>query len=319
MRYFITGATGFIGGVLARQLREAGHEVVALVRDAGRAQSLRSLGVVLAQGDITDRAGLRTPMEGADGVFHVAGWYRVGGSTRPAFPINVEGTRNVLETMRDLGIPKGVYTSTLATFSDTQGQVRDESYVHRGRHVSVYDETKWRAHHEVAAPLIEQGLPLVVVMPGIVYGPDDPSQMGRLLRDAHAGKPVLVPKRTAACWAHVEDVAHAHVLAMQKGQPGEAYIVSGPCHTWHEAFALAAKVGGGRLRALVLPPALLRAASKLMGFVEKVLPVPDDYTAEPLRVAAGVTYLGTNAKARHALGYDPRDLEAGLRDTFSAR
>ena len=138
MRYFVTGATGFLGGEIVRQLRGAGHDVVALVRTPAKADALRQLGVVLAEGDVTDRASLQSPMTGADGVFHCAAWYKVGIDAAGAERINVEGTRHVLETMRDLKIAKGVYTSTVAVFSDTEGRLVDESYRHDGPFLSEY-------------------------------------------------------------------------------------------------------------------------------------------------------------------------------------
>src|SRR5215475_8746080 len=98
MKYFLTGATGFIGDRVARQLVAAGHEVIALVRTPAKAQSLADAGVTLAQGDITDKDSLRAPMTGVDGIFHVAAWYHVGARDhRQAEPTNVGGTRNVLE------------------------------------------------------------------------------------------------------------------------------------------------------------------------------------------------------------------------------
>ncbi len=89
--------------------------------------------------------------------------------------IHVQGTRNVLELMRELDIPRGVYTSTLAVFSDTKGRLVDETYRHNGPWLSLYDRTKWLAHYRVAEPMIRQGLPLVIVQPGLVYGPGDTS------------------------------------------------------------------------------------------------------------------------------------------------
>ena len=137
--YFVTGATGFIGGEVARQLVHAGHRVVAIARDPARAADLAAIGVRIVPGDITDRASLRQPMTGVDGVFHLAGWYRIGArDTRPAQRINVEGTRNVLEVMRDLGIPRGVYTSTVAVNGDTHGRMVDENYRHGGPFLSEY-------------------------------------------------------------------------------------------------------------------------------------------------------------------------------------
>ena len=318
-RYFVTGATGFIGGRLVRQLRDAAHGVVALVRDPAKARSLEALGVELAQGDVTEPDTLRAPMAGVDGVFHLAAWYEVGTDSSRAEAINVSGTQHVLTAMQALGVPKGVYTSSLAVNSDTGGRRVDELHRYDGPHLSAYDASKWRAHYEVAEPLIRQGLPLVIVMPGVVYGPGDTSQMGALLRRAVAGERVLLPGgKTGVCWAHVEDVARAHVLAMERGEPGETYIVAGPCHTFRESFETAARVSGRPLRAVWTPPSLLKGMARLMGTVEKVFQVPADYSAETLRVTAGTTYYGDNGKAKRALGYAPRTLEQGLSDSFSA-
>jgi nucleoside-diphosphate-sugar epimerase len=176
--YFVTGATGFIGGVLARQLVEAGHTVHALVRTAAKADALRALGARLYDGDITAPDTLAPGMRGVDGVFHVAAWYTLGTPGRAvARRVNVDGTRHVLEAMRALSIPKGVYTSTIAVNSDTRGQVVDESYRYDGPFISEYERTKWAAHYEVAVPMQRAGLPLVIVQPCIVYGPGDTSSV----------------------------------------------------------------------------------------------------------------------------------------------
>src|SRR2546428_13179 len=167
MKCFVTGATGFVGGHLVRHLCNAEQEVVALVRDPSRAGELSRIGARLARGDVTDKESMRAPMTGVDGVFHVAGWYKVGVKDKsPARAVNIDGTRNVLELMRELKIPKGVYTSTLAVNSDTHGQVVDESYRFHGRHLSEYDRTKAVAH-ELAESFAREGLPLVIAQPGM--------------------------------------------------------------------------------------------------------------------------------------------------------
>src|SRR5688500_3319614 len=136
MTYFLTGATGFLGAAVARDLRAAGHEVRALVRHPRRAAALEATGVSLHRGDVADKETMRAPMAGVDGVFHVAGWYKIGVRDRAAaVATNINGTRNVLELMRELEIPKGVYTSTLAVNSDTHGELVDESCRFTGRHV----------------------------------------------------------------------------------------------------------------------------------------------------------------------------------------
>jgi len=174
MRYFVTGATGFVGGRVVRLLRARGHNVAALVRTPSAAASLATLGVELCAGDVTDKSSMREGMAGADGVFHVAGWYRVGVRDRSAAaPTNIDGTRHVMELMRDLRIPRGVYTSTLAVNGDTHGTLVDETYRFAGAHLSEYDRTKAVAH-DIAVDFARAGLPLVIVQPGLIYGPVSP-------------------------------------------------------------------------------------------------------------------------------------------------
>jgi nucleoside-diphosphate-sugar epimerase len=319
LKYFVTGATGFLGGALAQQLVAEGHQVVALVRTPAKAEALRAIGVTLAAGDITDPASLRAPMTGVDGVFHCAAWYKIGIDPREAERINVDGTRHVLEAMRDLRVPKGVYTSTLAVFSDTHGREVDETYSHPGdRFLSKYDWTKWLAHYQVALPMMRDGLPLVIVQPGAIYGPGDTSGLRTMFRDYLKRRLPAIPVQTGFSWGYIDDVARAHVLAMACGRVGESYIVCGPSHSLIDVFAEAEWITGipaGRLR---LRPGLLRAASRVMGVVERILPanLPPSLTSEGLRILAGVTYYGSNAKARRELGYAPRPLADGLRATL---
>src|SRR5258708_14519614 len=228
MKCFVTGGTGFVGGQVARELVADGHQVIALVRNPAKAKDLADLGVTLATGDVTDKASMRAPMTGVDGVFHIAGWYKIGVRDKSdGQKINVEGTRNVLELMKEREIPKGVYTSTVAVFSDTHGQIPDETYRYDGPHLSEYDRTKWLAHYEVADPMIEAGLPLVIVQPGLVYGPGDTSSLHMALVQYLQRKLPIMPGRTAFCWAHVDDIARGHILAMEKGIAGRSYIIAG--------------------------------------------------------------------------------------------
>lgn len=318
MRYFVTGATGFIGGQLVRQLHNAGHQVVALVRDPARATELAALGIELHTGDITEPESMRAPMTGADGVFHVAAWYKVGArNSEMAERINVEGTRNVLRLMRELGVPKGVYTSTLAVFSDTHGRMADESWYHAGPWLSEYDRTKWKAHYEVALPMMKEGLPLVIVQPGLVYGPGDTSTLRETWRTYLRGRLPMIPRDTAFCWGHVGDTARGHLLAMESGRVGESYIIAGPPHTIVEAMAIAERITGIPAPKLHPSPGVMKAMSGVMNVVGSVAPLPDAYTAESLRVLAGVTYLGTSEKAQRELGLRMRSLEEGLQETLA--
>ena len=306
MRYFVTGATGFIGGHLVRRLRGAGHQVDAIARDPTKAADLVRIGVRVSMGDITDKESMRGPMTGADGVFHLAGWYKIGVRDKSAaHGINVDGTRNVLELIGELGIPKGVYTSTLAVFGDTTGQVVDESYRHGGPWLSEYDRTKWIAHYEVAEPMMKRSLPLVIVQPGITYGPGDPSTMGATLRQYLQGKLRGIPKMSAYCWGHVEDTAAGHLLAMERGRAEESYIIAGEPRTLIDAIEMAEQITGIAAPRLRPSPGFLRFLAAIT-------------RSEMLRVGAGVTYLGSNAKANRELGLRHRPLEEGLRETLIA-
>ncbi len=317
MKYFITGATGFIGGNVARQLIAGGHQVVALVRNASKATELANLGITLHEGDITDKESMRAALSGADGVFHIAAWYKIGSKDKGAAEeINVNGTRNVLELMKELGIPKGVYTSTVAVFSDTKGQLVDESYQFDDVWLSEYDRTKWMAHYLIAEPMMKAGLPLVIVMPGLVYGPGDTSSVHDAFVQYLQGKLPLTPRQTAFCWAHVDDIARGHLQAMEKGRTGESYILAGPMHKFQEAFEIAERLTGIKAPRWHPSPTTMRAMAKLMGAVGSVLPLPETYSAEALRVVAGVTYIASNEKARRELGFNPRALDVGLRETL---
>ena len=320
MRYLVTGATGFIGSEVTRQLLAASHEVVALVRDTETAASkgLAKTGLSLSKADVGDKESMRGPMRGVDGVFHIAGWYHVGArDTAPAFRTNVEGTRNVLELMHELEIPKGVYTSSLAVFSDTHGRVVDEDYLFTGQHISVYDLTKWKAHYEVALPLMRRGLPLTIVQPGATYGPGDRSPSGEIIRLHLRHELPFVPAKSAYCWGHVADIARAHILAMERGRPGESYIIAGPCHEVRHVLSMLAQLSGVPLPRLVMPPSALKALAIFMGAVDRVHPVPSNRHPESLRVVAGVTYLGSNAKATRELGLEMRPIEQGLRESLA--
>jgi nucleoside-diphosphate-sugar epimerase len=208
-----------------------------------------------------------------------------------------------------------VYTSTLAVNSNTHGRVVDESFRFEGRHISLYDRTKADAHR-LAESFIARGLPLVIVQPGLVYGPGDTSGVRTTFIQFLQRKLPAVPRKTAFAWAHVADVARGHLLAMEKGRAGRNYFICGPVHSLEEAIDMAAEITGIRAPRLRPGPALLRLASAIMRVVEPVVPVPPAYTSEGLAVIAGVTYIGSNARARRELGWTVRPLRDGLVETL---
>lgn len=314
MQYFVTGATGFVGGVLARKLRETGHEVHASVRSLEKARELDSIGVKLFKGDVTDKESMREAMTGVEGVYHVAGWYKIGTRDKSdGEKVNIQGTRNVLELMQELKIPKGVYTSTLAVNSDTHGQLVDETYHFSGEHLSEYDRTKAVAH-EIAKDFIAEGLPLVIVMPGLIYGPGDTSSVHTSILSLLKGQLPMLPDQTKLCWAHVGDIVQGHILAMDKGKIGEIYIIAGEPIKLADAFLLASQITGRR-PPMVVPHQMLRVMSFLARPFDNWL--PESYTSEGLRIVAGITYLGDNTKAKRELGYNPRPFREGWEETLS--
>ncbi len=315
MKYFVTGATGFVGGKVARMLITDGHQVVAVVRTPAKAKDLADLGVEIHKGDVTEKESMRTPMTGVDGVFHIAGWYKIGvKDKREGVKINVDGTRNVLELMKELGIKKGVYTSTLAINSDTHGKQVDESYRFTGQHISEYDRTKADAHH-IADKFVAEGLPLVTVMPGLIYGPGDTSSARTTLIQYLQRKLPMIPQGAAYSWAHIDNIARAHIDAMLKGKAGETYIIAGPTHTLVEALKTAQEITGVPIPS-AMPARMFSVMSALMSVVEKFVNVPDAYTSEGLRVIAGVTYIGDASKAKRTWGYNSRSLKDGLTETL---
>ena len=316
MVYLVTGATGFVGGEIARQLLRAGHGVRALVRNPAAAKDLGAAGAVLHQGDVSDKDSLRAPMTGVDGVFHVAGWYKLGVKDRDAaIRTNIAGTRNVLESMRELGVPKGVYTSSLAVNSDTHGRIVDEDYEFTGRHLTLYDWSKAEAHR-IATTFIAQGLPLVIVQPGLVYGPGDTSGVRTTLIQYLQRKLPVLPSGAAYSWAHVEDIARGHTLAMSHGRAGRNYFLAGPVHTLIAALAIAESITGIKAGRIHMPAIGLKGAAAVMRVIDPLVTLPSALSPESLRILGGVTYLGSSARAQKELGWRPRPLRDGLAETL---
>ncbi len=248
MKIFVTGASGFIGSHLVAKLIVRGHSVVCLVRDPSRATQLARQGAILASGDVTNRDSMREPMRGADAVFHLAGWYALGirrDEINSMRAINVDGTRNVLELAVDLGVPKVMHTSTVGVFGNTHGQVVDESYrAAKDTLKSEYERTKWAAHYEIAVPLQQRGAPVIILQPGGVTGAGDSAQHVVLYKFFLRRFPVMFGASSGVTWAHVDDIAEGHILAMERGRVGESYILAGPAMTYRELMEQFAKITG---------------------------------------------------------------------------
>ncbi|MCI0578342.1 MAG: NAD-dependent epimerase/dehydratase family protein [Chloroflexi bacterium] len=318
MKAFVTGGTGFIGQHLVRKLLERGYDVYALARSPESASDLAALGAHIVPGDIGQVDSMREAMRGSDVVFHLAGWYKIGAPDwMKAESINVGGTRKVLRLAHELGVPRIVYASTVAVFGDTKGKVVDESFYQGGPFLSEYDRTKWLAHYKVAVPVIERGAPVIITMPGGVYGPGDHSSVGQMMRLFYEGKmPILYGPETTLTYAHVEDIAEGILLAAEKGQPGESYILAGPAVPLGEMFDFWAQITGKRAPVLRIPAALVRPFASLIGFLGSTLSLPDVYSREAAQIL-GATYMARADKARAKLGWRPRSLHEGMKETFA--
>jgi nucleoside-diphosphate-sugar epimerase len=322
MKVFLTGGTGFIGGVLARQLRGRGDDIACLVRSPGKAAELAELGCEIVAGDLGDREAQRAAMEGCDAAIHAAAMYEVGipASQRPAMrEANVAGTENVLGAALAAKVPKVVYVSTCGAFGNTHHQIVDESYEHPGEDfTSYYEQTKVEAHRVARRMIAEDGLPCVIVQPGGVYGPGDTSSLGALLEQFLSGKMPLIPfPELGICLAHVDDTAAGIVLALDKGRAGETYVIAGPPTTMREAIGILAEVSGRKAPRRALPTGLMKAMTPIGPLVGKMMGQPPNLR-ELITSADNVTFWATNEKAVAELGFDPRGIADGIRQTLEA-
>ncbi len=320
MKVFLTGATGFIGGEVARQLRGRGDEVACLVRSPEKAGKLRELGCDLVEGSLSDERALRDGMAGCDGVVHAAAMYEIGipAKQHPAmYEANVRGSERVLRAALEAEVGKLVYVSTVGAFGNTHGEVVDESYEHPGREfTSYYEETKLEGHRIAKRMMADEGLPGVIVQPGGVYGPGDTSQVADLLDEFFAGRLFLLPfPDLGICLTHVEDIAGGILLALDKGAVGETYVISGPATTIREAIDTVAAASGRKAPKRAMPTVVLKALSPIGPLVGRLAGQPPNLR-ELISSADGVTFWASYEKAGRELGYAPRGLEEGIRQTL---
>jgi len=232
---------------------------------------------------------------------------------------NVAGTERVMKVALEARIPRIVYVSTVGIFGNTHKKVVDESYENPEQgYTSYYEETKLEAHKLVKRMIAEQDLPAVIVQPGGVYGPDDTSQVADLLKEFFAGKLLLMPfPELGICLSHVEDIAGGILLALDKGGLGETYVISGPATTMRGAIEMVAKVSGRKAPKRDLPTGAMKMMVPFGPLVGKLMGQPPNLR-ELITSGDGVTFWASYDKAAKELGYSPRDMETGLRQTLEA-
>jgi dihydroflavonol-4-reductase len=253
MNCFVTGASGFIGGNLARELAARGHHVKALLRPGGDARGLEGADYEGVPGDLGRRDLLEKAMRGCDWCFHAAASYHLWlRDYAPMYAANVEGTRHVIEAATAAGCRRIVYTSTVGCIGlprESGGKVTptDEDTPVSGAQMSNhYKRSKWQAE-EVARQLAARGAPVVIVNPSAPIGPRDvkPTPTGRIILDfLNRDLPGYVD--TGLNWVHVRDVAAGHILAAEKGRLGERYILGNAEGNWtmRETLAVLEELSG---------------------------------------------------------------------------
>lgn len=318
MRVFLTGGTGFLGAQVARLLVERGDRVRALVRDPARAGELRELGCELVVGDLSDEGALVAALEGVTALVHCAALYAVGVPEERRGDLvdtNVCGTERMLGAALTAGVHKAVHVSTVAVYGDTGGRVVDETWTRDPAlpWSSVYEETKAVAHGR-AQDLSARGLPLSIATPGLIYGPGDTSAFGALLEQFLDGRlPVLPFPDLGVSPVHRDDAADGVLAALDKGVPGESYVLAGAPVTVRELVGELAAVSGRRPPRFTLPSALLKALSPAGALAGPALGLPPNL-GELVRCSDGVTFWASADKAARELGWTPRSLREGLLD-----
>lgn len=318
MRAFVTGGTGFIGSRVIKRLHDRGDEVVALVRTPSKAGGLLDQGVELVEGDLSSDDAIRRGTEGADAVFHIGAVYKVGIPKKerpPMWDANVEGTRRILDAAAANNVQRIVYVSTGNVFGDTKGQVVDETYERdpSDGFLSCYDETKYRSH-ELVKERIAAGAPVVIVQPGVVYGPGDHSEIGNLIDQLRTGKLKMRMFPDAGYnFVFVDDVADGIVLAYDKGKVGEAYLLGGQVGTMDDLYKATADALGKKPPRVAMPVVMAKASAPLGPLIGPVMGFPPNM--RELVKTSDVTITFRDDKARSELGYSGRPLSEGIPQT----
>lgn len=313
MRALVLGATGFIGGHIARAAYEAGLEVHGLRRRPGAVGAVEDIPIIWHDGNLADPDSLRDALQGCDVLFHAAGYYayrerNIQRAVRQA----AKEIRIVLEAAQQVTIKRLIYTSSLTTIgfppagSDRLADERDW-YV-PGSVKNAYFESKLIMEYEVLRAVVG-GLPALILCPTAVFGPADlKPTTGRLLLDLARGRfPISVDVPTNI--VDVRDVALAHIRAIDRGNPGERYIIGGHNMTLNEALRHAAEIIGVRPPVLVLNA---RLADRLMRLGRAMrLPVPE------LTFALRYFQSLNSEKGQQTFEFSPRSFDDTVRDTVN--
>ena len=319
-RVGVTGASGFIGSAVVRNLLARDASVVALVEPGADVANLEGLDLERIDVDVRDAEGVGLAVRGCRAVFHVAALYRFWARPpRLFYDVNVGGTLNVIDAVRAAGVERMVYTSTVGTLgldaAHGGSAATERDYPDVSHLFGSYKRSKYVAEHEVLRAAA-QGLPATIVMPTFPLGPRDrvPTPTGRLVLEYLNGRvPGFVD--TTLNVAHVDDVAEGHVLALERGDVGRSYILGGENYSLEHLLEVLAQVTGLPEARWHVPRALSLGVAHVSEFVEgRLLRRHPTVPIEAARMST-TQMAFDDSRARKELGYSPRPAEEAVVDS----
>jgi dihydroflavonol-4-reductase len=313
----VTGATGFIGSHVVRQLLLRGDKVRILARNSSRKSNIESFGCEIAIGDLKDPTSLLRCVQGCGRVYHVAADYRLWApDPQEIYDNNVGGTRNLLSACCEAGVEKVVYTSTVGTIGLRKDGIPadEDSPVKLDDMIGHYKRSKFMAE-QVAREFAAYGLPVVIVNPTTPVGAGDikPTPTGRIILEFIKGRmPAYV--ETGLNLVGVEDVARGHLLAEEKGRIGERYILGGENWSLEEILDALTRICRRHTPKVRIPWSLALIAGYLDNFfMGSILRREPMIPLEGVRMARYKMYVSSE-RARKELGYNPEPAEKALHD-----
>lgn len=309
----VTGATGFLGQHLLRELRESGATVRGLSRSAAGDAAVAVAGAAPVRGHLCDAASLRVAAEGAEAVFHTASDTNNWGPRDAAqTETNVGGTRRLLEAARDAGVRSFIYTSSVSAYSHlAPGPLREDTPQLGARSWINYERNKHAAERLVR----ESGLPFLILQPSHILGPGDRNNWSNLIRLADAGRLPGAPPGSGA-FADVREVARAHVRAWQGAARDEAWLLGGEHASFVELIGEIGRQLGRPVPTRAMPATALRAYARVLDLVSRITRQPPRLT--PAAVCFTCHHLVVDSgKAERELGYRSTPLPQLLADTIA--